>query len=204
MIIYAIIAAVASVVIDQLTKLWFYGSAFSVLGDFLWVQSTFNDGAAFGLFGGARWFFIILSIPVIAGLIYCLISKILGDSPFLGVTLGLMAGGIIGNVIDRIILGGVRDFIYFKSINFAIFNFADAFICVSVALLAIYLLFCKKHKKDNKESRKDDDDSAAQSNQNAPKNNKQPEKNKSKKQPETDRGEFEVERKGRRIPKEKT
>lgn len=195
MIIYAIIAAVASVVIDQLTKLWFYGSAFSVLGDFLWVQSTFNDGAAFGLFGGARWFFIILSLPVIAGLIYCLISKILGDSPFLGVTLGLMAGGIIGNVIDRIILGGVRDFIYFKSINFAIFNFADAFICVSVALLAIYLLFCKKHKKDNKESRKDDDDSAAPSNQNAKKNNKQP---------ETDRGEFEVERKGRRTPKEKT
>ena len=118
MIIYAVIAAVASVVIDQLTKLWFYGSAFSVLGDFLWVQSAFNDGAAFGLFGGARWFFIILSIPVIAGLIYCLISKILGDSPFLGVTLGLMAGGIIGNVIDRIILGGVRDFIYFKSIPY--------------------------------------------------------------------------------------
>ena len=195
MIIYAVIAAVASVVIDQLTKLWFYGSAFSVLGDFLWVQSAFNDGAAFGLFGGARWFFIILSLPVIAGLIYCLISKILGDSPFLGVTLGLMAGGIIGNVIDRIILGGVRDFIYFKSINFAIFNFADAFICVSVALLAIYLLFCKKHKKDNKESRKDDDDSAAQSNKNSQKNNKQP---------ETDRGEFEVERKGRRTPKEKT
>lgn len=195
MIIYAIIAAVASVVIDQLTKLWFYGSAFSVLGDFLWVQSTFNDGAAFGLFGGARWFFIILSIPVIAGLIYCLISKILGDSPFLGVTLGLMAGGIIGNVIDRIILGGVRDFIYFKSINFAIFNFADAFICASVALLAVYLLFCKKHKKDDKESSKDDDESAASSNKNAQKNNKQP---------ETDRGEFEVERKGRRTPKENT
>ena len=195
MIIYAFSAAVASVVIDQLTKLWFYGSAFSVLGDFLWVQSAFNDGAAFGLFGGARWFFIILAIPVIAGLIYCLISKILGDSPFLGVTLGLMAGGIIGNVIDRIILGGVRDFIYFKSINFAIFNFADAFICASVALLAVYLLFCKKHKKDDKESRKDDDESAASSNKNAQKSNKQP---------ETDRGEFEVERKGRRTPKENT
>lgn len=195
MIIYAIIAAVASVVIDQLTKLWLYGSAFSVLGDFLWVQSTFNDGAAFGLFGGARWFFIILAIPVIAGLIYCLISKILGDSPFLGVTLGLMAGGIIGNVIDRIILGGVRDFIYFKSINFAIFNFADAFICVSVALLAVYLLFCKKHKKDDKEAGNESNEPAAPSNKNA---------QKSKKQPETNKGELEVERKGRRTPKEKT
>lgn len=195
MIIYAVIAAVASVVIDQLTKLWLYGSAFSVLGDFLWVQSTFNDGAAFGLFGGARWFFIILSIPVIAGLIYCLISKILGDSPFLGVTLGLMAGGIIGNVIDRIILGGVRDFIYFKSINFAIFNFADAFICVSVALLAVYLLFCKKHKKDDKEADNESNEPAAPSNKNA---------QKSKKQLETNKGELEVERKGRRTPKEKT
>ena len=152
MVILSIIISVIAIIIDQLTKILLYGKSFSLIGDFLWVQTAFNDGAAFGMLGGARWFFIVLSIPVIAIIIYFIVTKKLGNTKFLGITFGLLLGGIIGNLIDRIFLGGVRDFIYFKSINFAIFNFADAFICVGVVLLVIFILFLYKpnDKHDNK------------------------------------------------------
>lgn len=149
MAILALIIAAISVAVDQLTKLLLYGKSVSVIGNFLWIQSAFNDGAAFGMLGGARWFFIVLSVPVMAIIIYILFSKKLGNSRFLGITLGLILGGIIGNLIDRIFLGGVRDFIYFKSINFAIFNFADTFICVGMVLLVIFILFLYNPKNKN-------------------------------------------------------
>lgn len=144
MVIFALVFALVSVAVDQLTKIFLYGKSFSVIGEFLWVESAFNDGAAFGFFSGGLWFFIILSIIVIAFVLYVLFSEKFGNSKFLGITLGLLLGGIIGNLIDRIVFGGVRDFIYFKSIGFAIFNFADAFICVSMVMLIIYVLFIYK------------------------------------------------------------
>ena len=58
---------------------------------------------------------------------------------FLKICVAVLLGGTIGNYIDRIFLGGVRDFIYFKSINFAIFNVADIAITVGTIMLAIYL-----------------------------------------------------------------
>ena len=51
-----------------------------------------------------------------------------------------MLGGAVGNLIDRIMLGGVRDFIYFKSINFAIFNVADICVTIGGCLFAIGLI----------------------------------------------------------------
>jgi len=141
MIVAFIISSVVAVLLDQLTKLWLYGKSFSLLGDFLWVESTFNKGAAFGSFAGARWLFIGLAVPVLAIIIYLVISKKLGGTKFLGITLGMLFGGIVGNLIDRIFLAGVRDFIYFKFINFAIFNIADAFITIGTIMLIVYIIF---------------------------------------------------------------
>ena len=151
MVVAFIISSVLAVLADQLTKLWLYGKSVSLIGDFLWVESIFNTGAAFGSFSGARWFFIGLSVPVMALLIYLVISKKMGNSKFLGITLGMLLGGIVGNLIDRIFLAGVRDFIYFKSINFAIFNIADAFITIGTIMLIIYVLFLW-HKGDKVKS----------------------------------------------------
>ena len=66
-----------------------------------------------------------------------------------GVALSLIVSGGIGNMIDRLWLGYVVDFIDFRLINFAVFNGADSFVCVGAALLALHLLlplFPKKNK----------------------------------------------------------
>ena len=146
MAIISIIIALVCVGIDQLTKAIFYGKSFSLIGDFLWVQTAFNRGAAFGSLEGARWAFIVMAVLVSALIIFFAIKKTFGKSKFLMITYGLLLGGIIGNLIDRIVLAGVRDFIYFKFINFAIFNLADAFITIGVVLLVVYILFLYKPK----------------------------------------------------------
>lgn len=60
--------------------------------------------------------------------------------PLLKVALGLVIGGALGNFIDRITLGYVVDFLYFKLINFAIFNVADSALVVGCILMGIYIL----------------------------------------------------------------
>lgn len=139
--IIAFIIAACAIAVDLLTKHFLYGKSMSLIGDFLWLESpSLNTGASFGIFGGKTIYLIIFSIPVIAVMIYLIISKRFSTSKFFKASLGLVLGGTIGNLIDRIALGGVRDFIYLKSINFAIFNFADIFINVGVFLLIIYFI----------------------------------------------------------------
>lgn len=129
------------VALDQLTKIIFDSVNYSVLGDFLWFYSTQNDGAAFSMLEGGRWWFIAITIPIVIVLIYLMISGKLFKSTFFKVTLAVMIGGIIGNLIDRIIFGYVRDFIYLKFINFAIFNIADMALTLSCVMLFIFVIF---------------------------------------------------------------
>ena len=153
MIIAFIICAIV-IVLDQVTKVCLYGMSCSLIGDFLWLESTLNTGASFGMLKNGTLFFIIFSIPMIALMVWLIISKKHNFGKFFKITLGILLGGTIGNLIDRIAFGGVRDFIYFKSINFAIFNVADIAITVATIMLVIFLvleLFKKKDKeKENK------------------------------------------------------
>ena len=145
-----IISAVA-IAIDQLTKWAFFGSSYSLIGDFLWIESSFNTGAAFSMFSGATWVFIVVTIICCVFMVYLLFTQRITLSMLSKVCITIILGGAIGNLIDRIFLAGVRDFIYFKSINFAIFNFADAFITVGAILLAISLIISlSKAKKTEK------------------------------------------------------
>ena len=138
--------------LDQLTKWIFYGKSYSLLGDFLWIESSFNEGAAFSMMSGAIWLFILVSIVASGIIVYFIFSKQFGLGSFSKVSLALVLGGAIGNLIDRIFLGGVRDFIYFKSINFAIFNIADSFVTIGGILLVISLIIhvVKRYKKGDK------------------------------------------------------
>lgn len=147
--------SIVAVLADQLTKLWLYGKSFSMIGDFLWVESSFNTGAAYSMLSGAKWFFIVIAIISSLLMIYLLFTKKYNLSKFSKISMALVLGGAIGNLIDRIALGGVRDFIYFKSINFAIFNFADIFVTIGGILLVISLIItmCKTYKKDDKSVR---------------------------------------------------
>ena len=152
----SIIIAVLIVIADQLTKYFLYGINMSLIGDFLWLEEAFNTGASFGMFKNGTLFFIIISTPLIALMVWIIFSKKPIFTKFLKASVGVLLGGTIGNYIDRIFLGGVRDFIYFKSINFAIFNVADIAITVGTIMLAVYFIidiikdFKNKDKKENK------------------------------------------------------
>ncbi len=160
--IYFLIAGVV-IGVDQLTKFWLYGKSFSLIGDFLWIQTSFNTGAAFSMLSGKTWFFILVAVLASALIIYLLISNKWGLNVGAKVGLALILGGAVGNLIDRIVLGGVRDFIYFKSINYAIFNFADTFVSIGAVVLVIFFIIgivksARKEivKEDPKESSKND------------------------------------------------
>jgi len=134
----ALIVCAGVLILDQVTKACLYGLSMSLIGDFLWLEEAFNTGASFGMLKNGTLFFIILSTPLIAFMFWIIFSKRKEFTKFLKISVAILLGGTIGNYIDRIFLGGVRDFIYFKSINFAIFNVADIAITVGAIMLAVY------------------------------------------------------------------
>lgn len=153
---YLFLAIIMGIItLDQVTKFLFEGKFFSLIGDFLWVFSTRNEGAAFSMFEGARWIFVGITIPILIILFFVVFHNKLNNEKFLKVGLSILIGGIIGNFIDRIILGYVRDFVYFKSIGFAIFNLADTALTVGCIMLVIWVLFLYKPDKKTKDVKKE-------------------------------------------------
>lgn len=147
-------------VLDQLTKAFLYGKSFSLIGDFIWIESTLNTGASFSMMKGQTTFFIIMTIPIIIAMIYIICSKKYLNR-FNKICLGLILGGTIGNLIDRFIFAGVRDFIYLKFINFAIFNVADMAITIGTIMFIIGLIvqIFQKDKKKSGDSGSNKEDS---------------------------------------------
>ena len=107
-----------------------------------------NKGAAFGMLADARWIFITFTIIITAFLIYILFKKRINNKLFL-TSVGLIIGGGIGNLIDRIFLGYVVDYL---SISFfpPVCNFADYCITIGAVLLVIYILFMSDFTKKEK------------------------------------------------------
>ena len=143
--IYLAVLAV-SVLLDQLTKLWAVkvllpkeNSTIPIIQDVLHFKYLENRGAAFGMLQDHRWVFLVLStLGILALLVYLGCSR----SPFnlTELALCLIAGGGIGNMIDRVANGYVVDFVYAVIIDFAIFNLADAFVCVGCGLVILSFL----------------------------------------------------------------
>ncbi|MGM9631613.1 MAG: signal peptidase II [Eubacteriales bacterium] len=100
-----------------------------------------NTGAAFSIFNepDERWIFLTISVVAIIALFFYLWKERNGDK-LLCVGMSFILGGGIGNMIDRCLLGYVIDFIDVRLIKFAIFNIADSFVCVGVALFVIAVL----------------------------------------------------------------
>jgi signal peptidase II len=135
--------ALAVIVADHLTKFWVsstfdFQQAVPVLPFFSLVR-VHNTGAAFSFLADAggwqRWFFI--AVGVIATVIIVRLLKRHAHEPRLAFALALVLGGALGNVIDRVVLGHVVDFLYFhyKSFAWPAFNVADSAISVGAALL---------------------------------------------------------------------
>lgn len=101
-----------------------------------------NRGAAFGMMQNRQIFFLILTAVVVVFLLLFLMRMPEGKRYLPGrVTLLFLGAGAVGNFIDRISQGYVVDFFYFKWIDFPVFNVADIYVTVSVAVLAYLLLF---------------------------------------------------------------
>lgn len=124
----------------------------------LHITLIHNYGAAFGMMSGSRWIFITVSVAaIIAFCSYLVFTK--SKRPLWLYSLALMAAGGIGNMIDRVWLGYVVDFIDFTLIDFAVFNIADSFICVGAGLMMLDLVLdmiatSKEAKRENKEKAK--------------------------------------------------
>ena len=162
--------SVVLVAADQITKALAVAylkpvTTFPIIRDVLHLTYSENTGAAFSILNGFRWGFVILALIVCGVVIYVNAARKVESKLFYAASI-LVVSGAIGNVIDRIANGAVVDFIDFRLINFAIFNFADICLTVGVALLFVFFLFFygkdKKAGKDGKtaveEAEKDEAD----------------------------------------------
>ena len=148
--IMAYLYALLVIGLDQLSKFLVYGTAArSIIGNLLWFESTLNTGVAFSMFSGKSFVFVIVACVASAVLFYLIYTKKFLKRKSEKISLALILGGTISNAIDRIIFGGVRDFIYLKFINFAIFNVADMAITIGAILLCVVIIFSKDKKIDD-------------------------------------------------------
>jgi len=133
------------VILDLGSKWWMsqvltYSESISVLPGFFQLTLVHNTGGAFGLFANQTFVFVVLSIITIfflLGLYRAYASK----SKWLVWPIGLVLGGAVGNLIDRVRYGYVVDFLDFfvKDWHWPAFNLADSCICVGLGILAFYL-----------------------------------------------------------------
>lgn len=115
------------------------GTSVAVLGEWLRLTLVHNTGVAFGLFQGFPQIFTLTSILISIGAAIFYRLQLPYNRPWVQASIGLIVGGAIGNIIDRIRLGFVIDFIHVTWFP-GIFNVADSAITVGVGMLAGYLL----------------------------------------------------------------
>jgi len=144
--VFYYIIALFVIFLDQLTK-WLIvknlqiGESIEIINNFLYITSHRNRGAAWGILQGQMWFFYAITIVVIVGIVIY-IQKAVKGKWLMGVSLGLMLGGAIGNFLDRVFRKEVVDFIntYIFGYDFPVFNIADSALVIGVILLMIQML----------------------------------------------------------------
>lgn len=149
-----LLLGLAVVLLDQLTKqavrsAFIYGESRPVIEGFFNLVYVRNDGAAWNLLSGHSIVLILISFVVLV-LLLIYRRSFLQEHFSHKILLGLMVGGIIGNLIDRIRFGWVTDFLDFQfgSYHYPSFNVADSAICIAVGLYIITNLLQKKEEVD--------------------------------------------------------
>lgn len=141
---------IAVVILDQILKNLTVNSmslyeSIPVIQDVFHITYIHNTGAAFSIMEGKISILILLPmVMIIAALVYMIIMRKKGH-PVMMTSVALIAGGGIGNLIDRIAVGYVVDYLDFRV--FPIFNLADIAVCVGCGLLIIYVLFIDGKQK---------------------------------------------------------
>ncbi|HFU4054042.1 TPA: signal peptidase II [Streptococcus suis] len=140
---FPIVAAVL-IVLDQLVKVWTVATIAldtvePFLPGFMSLAYLRNYGAAWSILQNQQWFFTIVTIAAVTGLIWYYIKQIQGNIWTL-FSLSLMIAGALGNFIDRIRLGYVVDMFHLDFISFPVFNVADICLTVGVGILFICIM----------------------------------------------------------------
>ena len=150
-------AIVISILLDQIIKLIVehsmqLGESIPIINNVLHITYVLNDGAAFSFMSGQAWLLCGFTSVIMGVLFYLLYSKMVAH-PLAIWSISLVIGGGLGNLIDRffrgeqLFFGKVVDYVDFRLINFAVFNFADCCIVIGTILLSIYLIFFENSKK---------------------------------------------------------
>ncbi len=129
------------------------GSEASFIPGFINFVIIHNEGAAWGAFSGAKIFLIILAFVFVLGLGWLLIAE-RTKNPLFHIAVGLVLTGCVGNLVDRLVFGYVRDFLHFEFWkDFPVFNVADICLTIGVVLFAIYIvmMLVKSHRKKGQE-----------------------------------------------------
>lgn len=134
--------------IDQVTKIW-SARALSVrplvlIPGVLELTYLENRGAVWGLMQGWQIVFLVATFLFLGVLIWFYAKKRTEMTVLTRIILALLFSGAAGNMIDRVFLGYVRDMIYFRLINFPVFNVADSAITIAAALLIVETFFVKR------------------------------------------------------------
>lgn len=150
--ILPVLGVIAVVILDQLVKelcldkIGMYNTVV-LIEDVFELHVIPNYGMAWGMLQNKQWIFVVIT-PVVLALAVWFYLKMPAEKKFtpMRVLTVLLAGGAIGNLLDRMFRGDfcqgyVVDMFYFKAIDFPVFNVADSFICVSFTLLAILVIF---------------------------------------------------------------
>jgi signal peptidase II len=147
-----LLAGLIAAALDQATKLWVdasltYADRIPVIDGFFYLTHVRNPGAAFGLFTSSpapvRLGFFIAVTLVAIGLIFSFYRRLAPGDRLPALSLGLILGGAVGNLIDRVFRAEVVDFLHFRlwgEFSWPDFNLADSFIVVGVGLLVLELL----------------------------------------------------------------
>jgi len=134
------ILAVITLISDQLSKLLIEANihlneAFTIIDDFFWLRYTNNYGAAWGVFSERT--FLLVGVSLVAILVLIRYINTFSSNKRNIYAFGILLGGITGNLLDRLFLGYVRDFLSFNifGYKFPVFNLADIAIFIGVTLL---------------------------------------------------------------------
>jgi len=140
--------------LDQLTKQAIranlvYGDSIPVIDGFFNLVYVRNDGAAWNLLAGHGIILILISFSVMVAL-YFFRDKIIEGRKRNELLMGLLMGGIAGNLIDRIRFGWVTDFLDFEfgAYHYPSFNVADSAICIVFVIYLIMSFFDKKKQEE--------------------------------------------------------
>lgn len=151
-ILFSLALIVFLVILDQLAKGWALRvlkphGPIPLIPGILELSYVENRGAAFGILQNKQWFFLAITLLILALMLW-IYPRIPDQGRFLPLRLTVIfiIAGALGNLIDRVSRGYVVDFIYFKLIDFPVFNVADIYVTCSAFTLAFLLLFFYKEE----------------------------------------------------------